>query len=427
MRTFFIALFTLAIAAPAGAQVLEQPASASPAPAARLEDLVATLDRDNPELKASRREIDMAVARVRPAGALPDPTLSAGYMSGFLRPPFSPSSATPDGFRQFGVTQEIPYPGKLALRTRIAIADTDVTRWQYEGIRVDLIAELKTMYLEYRLADRSLAIVRRNKTLLEDIQRIAEARFSVGQGAQQDVLKAQLEVSMLLERITMLQRDKVALQARINGLLYREPGTPVDPALAYDPAPLPGDVTELRRLAEQRYPALRRAERQIARSEQAVALARKEVLPDLGFNVTTQKPASGMPWMYGVDVMVKVPIFWERKQRPMIAEAAAGLESSRRMRDNTRAIAVATLDEQYAAAAASQRLLALYSQSLLPQARLTFESAQTAYQVGRVDFLSLLTTFTTILNYELGYEQQTAQLHRALARLEPLTGLALLQ
>lgn len=369
----------------------------------------------------------MAVARIRPAGALPDPTLSAGYMSGFLRPPFFPSGSTPDAFRQFGVTQEIPYPGKLSLRTRIATAETDVARWQYEGARVDLIAELKAMYLEYRLADRSLAIVRRNKTLLEDMQRIAEARFAVGQGAQQDVLKAQLEVSMLLERITMLEREKVALQARINGLLYREPGTPVDPALTYEAAPLPGDVAELRRLAEQRYPALLRDERRIARSEQAVALARKEVLPDFGVNVTTQKFTNGMPWMYGVDLMIKLPIFWERKQRPMIAEAAAGLEASRRMRDNTRAIAVATVDEQYATAMSSQRLLALYGQSLLPQARLTFESAQTAYQVGQVDFLSLLTNFTTILNYELGYERQTAQLHQALARLEPLTGLPLLQ
>jgi outer membrane protein TolC len=401
--------------------------TAAPPVTFRLRDLVDALDRDNPELKAFRRDIDMAVARIRPAGTLPDPMLSAGYMSGVLRPPFFPSSATPGAFREFALSQEIPFPGKLRTQTAVAVSEVDVTRWTYEDRRAQLAAELKSMYLDYRLADRSLAIVRRNKMVLEQMQRIAEARFAVGQGLQQDVLKAQLEVSMLIEQVTMLERERTAMQARINGMLYREPGAPVDPDLMIETTPLPGDLPALRAMAEQRAPMLKREERQIMRSEQILSLARKEILPDFAVNVTTQQPVGGMPWMYGIDFMVKLPLFWERKQRPMIAEAAAGLDASRRMRDSTRAMTVAAVDEQYAAVISSERLLALYRQSLLPQARLAFESSIAAYQVGNLDFLALLSNFTAILTYELGLEEQTARHEQALTRLEPLVGTPLVQ
>lgn len=125
-------------------EVVAQPSPISPMPAeATLASLVAELERNNPELEAARRDVDMRLARVAPAGALPDPTLSAGSMAGFSRPPFFPSSATPDGSRQVGITQEFPFPGKRALRTQVASAEVEAQRWEYETRRVFLVAQLK--------------------------------------------------------------------------------------------------------------------------------------------------------------------------------------------------------------------------------------------------------------------------------------------
>lgn len=388
-----------------------------------LASLVGEFERNNPQLKAAQREVDIRVARIAPAGAPPDPSLSVGYMGGLLRPPFFPSSSAPGSFRQVGLTQEIPYPGKLGLRSRVAAIEADAERWNAEDVRRRLVAELKTAYVEYVYVVRSLAVLERNKERLEQFRQIAEAQFRVGKGLQQDVLKAQVEISMILERQALFGEQREALRARINGLLFRDPGTPLDATVAYNASAVLPSVEQLRAFAQEKYPALKRDERTIDRGQQGLSLAQKERLPDFAVNVTTQKFTGDMPWMYGVDVMVTLPIFWQRKQRPMIAEAAAALERGRRVRDATLADAMAQTTSAYLAATTSRRLASLYADSVLPQARLALESSLASYQVGRVEFLSVLTNFITVLSYELSYEEQNARAGQALARLEPLTGL----
>lgn len=424
MRQAFISFVVLlAIAPPGAAQISVEPGTQSSTLAA----LVAEIDRNNPEIKAARREIDVRVARIRPAGAPPDPTVSIGYMGGLLRPPFLPSASAPGSFRQFGFAQEIPFPGKLGLKSRIAETEAEAVRWDYETTRRRLVADLKTAYVEYQYLNRSLDILERNKQRLEQFRQIAEARFSVGQGVQQDVLKAQVEISLILERQALFEQQRETIRAEINGLLFRRPDTPLDPALSFAVTPVTPPVEDLRALLRQNYPALKRDERVIDRGQQSLALARKELLPDFGVNVSSQKFVGGMPWMYGVDVMVKVPLFWQRKQRPMIAEAAAALEGGRQMRDATLSMATAQVTREYLAGATSNRLAELYSDSVLPQARLALESSLASYQVGRVDFLSVLTNFVTVLTYEISYEEQHTRYLQALARLEPLTGLGLIR
>lgn len=413
----FLVLSALVVSATgaAGAQGREPPGVD-----ATLASLVAELGRNNPEIAAARRDVDMRSARIAPAGTLPDPTLSIGYMSGFARPPFFPSSATPNAFRQVGVSQEIPYPGKLSLRSRIAAIDADAARWSVEDTRLQLAAELKAMYFEYQFASRSLEIVRRNRELLDQVRQIAEARFAVGQAIQQDVLKAQLEISGLIERATVLERQRDALRARINGMLYREQNAPLSSELPFATLPLPPDAAVLRAQALEQYPALKRDEQQITKAQQQLSLARKEYWPDFGISVTAQQAPGDMPWMYGVDVMVRLPIFWQRRQRPMVAEAAAGLEAGRRMRDTTVARAEARVGELHVNAMSAKRLMNLYSGSILPQAKLTLESALASYQVGKAEFLTVLTGFMSVLTYEIGLEEQRTQYHMALAGLEPL-------
>jgi len=413
----------LVVAAPAVAQVPVVPGTQP----STLAELVGEIDRNNPEIKSARRDIDMWVARIAPAGAPPDPTFSVGYMGGLLRPPFFPSASAPGSFRQFGFSQEVPFPGKLGLKTRVATTEADAVRWDYETTRRRLVVELKTAYVEYQYLNRSLDILERNKERLSQFRQIAEARFSVGQGAQQDVLKAQVEISLILERQALFEQQRDSLQAQINGLLFRPQDTPLDPTLTFTVTPLGSPVEDLRALLRQNYPALKRDERVIDRGQQALELARKELLPDFAVNVTSQKFVGGMPWMYGVDLMVKVPLFWQRKQRPMIAEAAAALEGGRQMRDATLSMASAQLTEVYLAGTTSRRLADLYGDSVLPQARLSLESSLASYQVGRVDFLSVLTNFVTVLSYEISYEEQHARYLQALARLEPLTGVSFIR
>ena len=421
-----VAMIAIGLVVPARSQSLPatdagtaqgMPAAQIRAASGTLASLVEALDQVNPELKASRREVDMRLARVAPASAPPDPTLSAGYMGGITRP-FFPSSNTAGGFQQFTASQEIPFPGKLALRGRVAATEVEQTRWTADGVRRRLMADLKVAYFDYVFAERSLAIVQRNKVVLDQFRQIAEVQLAVGKGLQQDVLKAQVEISLLIERTTILERDRGAMQARINGLLYRDPATPIDGNLTFDVAPLP-PLALLKAQVVDGYPALKRDERGIDRGQQALQLANRELWPDFAVRVSSMRQTDNMPWLYGVDLMVKVPIYWRRKQRPMIAEAAAALEAARQTRDNTLAMGSAQLTEEYLAAESSRRLMDLYSGSVLPQARLALESSQASYQVGKADFLTLLTNFMTVLTYEVNLEEQTARYRQGLARIEP--------
>ena len=423
MRLIVVVSAVLALAAPAAAQ--ERPGigarEAHISDPGVLASLVAELEQRNPELAAARREVDTRVARIAPAGAPPDPTVSVGFMNGLRQLPFFVSAGTPDAWRRVGFTQEVPYPGKLALRSKVAASEADAVRWSYEDTRVRLVSDLKAAYIDYVCIARVLDVVRRNKAAFEQYRDIAEVRFAVGKASQQDVLRAQLEVSLLLERIASLERDREVTLAEINRLLNRPAMTPVPVVepLAIAPG---GGMEALQALAVERYPAIERDEQLINRGQQALALAKREQLPDFEVNVMAQKYAGGMPWMYGVDFMVKVPIFWQRKQRPMVAEAAAALEGAERVREHTRSEAEARVAQEHAVLATSRRLMDLYGDSVLPQARLALESATAAYEVGSVDFLTLLTNFITVLNYEVGYEEQHARYRLALARLEPLVG-----
>ena len=131
-------------AVPTGALGSFQGAVGSGNQPSTLAALVAELERNNPEIKAARRDVDMRVARIAPAGAPPDPSLSFGYMGGLLRPPLFPSASAPGSFRQFGLSQEIPYPGKLGLKSRVAVTEAEAERWNSETTRRRLIAGLKT-------------------------------------------------------------------------------------------------------------------------------------------------------------------------------------------------------------------------------------------------------------------------------------------
>lgn len=388
-----------------------------------LASLIAELEKSNADLQVAKLEVDMRVARVAPAGALADPIVSASSMMGFTRPPFLPSSSTPDAFRQVGVSQEIPFPGKRALRTSIATIEVDAERWNYEDRRKALVADLKATYLEYALSIRMLEIVAENKTLLDQLREIAETRFSVGKGLQQDVIKAQLEISMLIERQTILEQQQGVSVARLNALLFRPGGAPGPPLVAYVTEPVPRDVAALQALVEAQYPALQRESRLIDKSQQALALAKKDLRPDFQFGVNAQRFVGDMPWMYGVDVMVSVPLWASRKQRPLITEATAALVASGRSRESRRAMAASEVTQAFLAIKAADQLVALYSDSVLPQSRLALESSLAAYQVGSVDFLSVVTNFEAVLTAQIARLEQQTRRDQALVRLEPYVGL----
>ena len=419
-RPEFLFVITLMAAAS-----IAQAEISAPAEPLRLSDLVReALDR-NPEIQAARRGVEAKRARIPQARAWADPTVTVGY-GGNVVPPFTLMRDDPSSARQIMAEQEIPYPGKTRLRGQIAEREAEAESRSVEDISRRVVAEVKETYFELYTADRSLETLQKDREILQKLAKVAEIRYSVGKAAQQDILRAQLELSRLTERETLLEETRRTLEAQLNSLRDLPVDSPVGPTGAIQQSPLAQSLDELQAAAESGFPALKRQQTLIESNRLAVDLARREVRPNFSVGYTYMQ-RTGIPDMYGITFSTSLPIWRHSKQDMTIREAAENLEAARRTEQNERAVLRYRVKQEYLQAESAARVLNLYSQGIMPQSRLTLESSLATYETGAIDFQTVLGNFTTILDYELGYHQQIAAHEKALARLEELTGLELIK
>lgn len=384
-----------------------------------LDDIVSEALKKNPEVQSALHAVNALQRRVPQAKTLPDPIVSVGWAGNLT--PFSIQRGDPSSSRAVTVGEQFPYPGKLKLRGEIASKEADAAQADYEAVRRRVAAEVKAAFYDYFYFDKAIQTTTQNKELLEKLSKIAEARYRVGKAMQQDVLRSQVEISLLIEKLTVLEQQRSTAQARINAYLVRPPESPLPPAAEVEPATLRYSLDELYPLAAENDAAVLRNQRMVERGRLGIALAQKEYKPDFGVGYMYQQ-RSAQPDMNGLTFSVNVPVFYKTKQRQGVAEASEGLLSAEKMRDNRLNEVRFELKQQYLAAQAAERLLSLYSKGVVPQSSLALESSMAAYQVGNVDFLSLIANFTTLLNYETDYYRQLADYQTAIARMESLTG-----
>ena len=304
----FCATFVALLAAlPAAGQskTTQTPKGPAPENVLRLDDLVSEALRANPEIRAAELRVEALRARVPQAKALPDPAVSVGWMG---RPiPFDSPSTDPMAYRGVSAMQTFPFPGKLKLRGQVADRESQAAWWEYEGARRSVVSQVKVAYFEYAYFHKALEIIENNRILLNRLTKIAETRYEGGKGLQQDVLKGHVELSQLLERITILSEEEQTAVARINTLLNRDPQTPLAPPSPLAQSQLSYTLDELYRLAQANDTGLQRDQRMIERDQDSISLARKSYDPDFSVSYMYQQK-SDMEDMYGGFVTVNIPI-----------------------------------------------------------------------------------------------------------------------
>jgi outer membrane protein, heavy metal efflux system len=387
-----------------------------------LEAAVTEALEKHPAIQSASRRVQAMRHRIPQARSLPDPTVSVGWMGDAT--PFQVQRGDPSSYRSISAMQEIPYPGKLRLRGQIVDREAEAVWWEYEAVRRRVVADVKAAYFDYFFAQKALEITRKNRDLLQQLARAAEIRYEVGRGLQQDVFRAQVELSTLLQRIATLEQQLRTAQVRLNTLLLREPEAPLPMPEALQPLPLSQTLDELYALARQNDTGLQREDRIIERNRLAADLARRDYLPDLGVGyMYQQRPI--MPDMHGFTVSVNIPVFYRSKQREAVREATEEVRAAELDRRDRQTTLFYEVKEQYLAAQAAQELLRLYSGAVMPQSSLALESSMSHYQVGTADFLTLISNFVNVLEFEVGYHRELAAYHSALARLERLVGVEL--
>lgn len=410
MKHFWLLLLA-AVVIPAGAQ--ESRLS--------LRELTAEAIKNNPEIVAAQKGYEAARQRPTQESSLPDPMISLGYTS--VGNPLPGAGLGSQVLSNIGVmySQELPYPGKLKLRGEIASKEADAVFQGYQAVQLGVISRLKQAYYRLQYTYAASDLLNRNRELLNKLVSVTEARYSVGKAAQQDVFKAQTQVSILETRLVKLEQERISSEAEVNSILDRLPGTPVGRPEDFKPKEQMPTLEELYAATAQNSPMLGRDQKMIQRSELAVNSTRKEYYPDMTLTGGYFNQGSMSP-MYQLQASFKVPIYFWRKQRAGVNEQVSMLSQARRTYEATDQSLHYRIKDDYTMAQASLKLMKLYLQTVVPQSNAALESSLSTYETGSVDFLSVLTNFTNVLDYEMNYYDEALNYALALSRLEEMSG-----
>jgi cobalt-zinc-cadmium efflux system outer membrane protein len=384
-----------------------------------LKDLEQEALKNNPGILMSDKKAEAADEKKSLAAAMPDPLI--GYMVQNVGAPVTWSVGKEDMSMQGIVfSQEIPFPGKLSTMGRAAGKMAERERENARETQLRVLAELRNAYYDYYLAYRSSEILTRTKDVMKSFQRIAETRYGTGQGMQQDVLRAQLEVSMILDRLAEEERKKETLAAMINSLVGRNPLAPLGRPAELSPISLEKSVEDLAAMAEAHSPLLMGKQRMVEQSEFEVSSRKKEFLPDMilsgGWFTRGDKTD-----VWQASVMFKVPLYFWNKSTGVKA-ANAELHSSRYDYNASKLTVLARVRDLYAAAKTTEHHLHLYTTGIIPQASLALQSTTSNYQVGKTDFMSLLDSQNLLLKYQLMEQEEVVNLHKTLSMIGEMTG-----
>jgi outer membrane protein, heavy metal efflux system len=411
MRVGPYVFVTLLVAAPLAAQPPERLAIA---------DVVAEALRSHPEIAAAEHRYEAAGQRPIQERGLRDPMISTGYNSSGNPLPGAGLGSEPTANIGVMVSQEIPYPGKLALRGAIASRDADAEQQLIEAARLNVTARVKQAYYSLAYAYAVGDVLARNKALLDTLLTVSENRYSVGQAAQQDVIKAQTQLSILELQQQRIAQQRASQAGALNALLNRAASSPLARPDDLALVPFEYELDALIAVATLHTPMLQRDRVMIDRSQLAVDAARRDYKPDFALS-GGYAFMGAMPSMYEFRFDVKVPLQRARRAAA-VAEQLSSLQAARSTYDGSRLTLQGRLQEDYQMASTSARLATLYRQTVLPQARLALESSMASYQTGAVDFLSVLTNFGSVLEYEMTYFGELTAFHVAVSRLEEMTG-----
>jgi len=386
-----------------------------------LQELTQEVLARNPELVAARKQWEAATTRIAQARSLDDPILSVQLWN--VPQPFK---ATQADNTIFGLSQNLPFPGKLALKGDVASRSAEMTEQMLRARERELVVRLKQAYYDLFLAQKAVQIHHEQVELLRQFVTIANAKFRGGMGSQADVLKAQVELSLLFQHLPVLEQRRKTTEAMLNTLLDRNPASPL--GLAEEPAHLPftHPADDLHSLALNERPEIKAAELDVQRSEQSRALAQRQYYPD--FNVAFQRFQNYQANDgFGAYVAMTIPFaFWTKpKYDAGVQEAEAAVSVAQAQLHTVENMTRFQINDLLAKLRATDQMATLYRTTILPQAEQSLEAARVGYRAGKGGFLDLIDTQRAWRGFQLEYFKALVDHQYRLAELEQIVGITL--
>ncbi|MDP3090607.1 MAG: TolC family protein [Nitrospira sp.] len=386
-----------------------------------LPELIQEVLAKNPELLAARKQWEAATTRSTQVRSLEDPTLSVQLWN--IPQTFNVTQAQNT---IFGLSQSFPFPGKLALKGDVASRAAEMTEQAVRAKERELVARLKQTYYDLFLTHKAIQIHQEHVALLGQFVESTTAKFRTGKGSQADVLKAQVELSLLFQQLPVLEQRRETAEAMLNTLLDRDPTSSLD--LPQEPSQIPLDNTldDLHRLALTDRPELKVAELAVQRNEQSLTLAQRQYYPD--FQVAFQRFQNFQTNDgFGAYVAMSIPFaFWTKpKYDASVQEAAAAVSTARAQHHTVENLTRFQIKDLLARLRATDQTATLYRTTILPQAEQSLEAARVGYRTGKAGFLDLIETQRAWRGFQLEYVKTLVDRQHRLAELEQVVGVDL--
>lgn len=376
----------------------------------------------SPLIKAARSHWQAEARAPIQESTLPEPQITAQSFS--VGNPIPGHDLQTNNFAYFGYgfSQDIPFPGKLKLRGSVAEKEALAAREAYEAQQRTVVEQVRETYFNLFYLSASLTLLQRTYDEFQGVARISETQYQVGMARQQDVLKAQLETTAILEEMETTREQFGQEQVDLKAILGREQDSSDVQIGKVKPSTFTLSDPQLKHLALTASPALKQAEALEAKSEQSLKLAREGYIPDFSIAYMYQKTGARFPDYYTATLGIKVPLYFWRRQTPAINQAALEKESSRAQTFATKLSIVSQVQNQWIAIQTSQRVMKIYRDGLIPQAEATLKSALASYRVGTVDFQTLLSAEIDVLRLRQQYYRTLADHEIAIAKVRQIIG-----
>jgi outer membrane protein TolC len=400
------------------------PSSAqSEKPRLNVDQLIEEALQNHPEISAAKMKWEVFKEKIPQAYALEDPMFGFGIVSLPTNFSFKDEDMT---MKEFSISQKFPFPGKRPLMREMASKEAEAVSTEIEEKNNRIIKEVKAAYYDLSHVYRTTEVAQRNKKILEDFAKIVETRYSVGEGIQQDVFKAHVEVSKMVDELIMLSQRKKALEAKLNTLLNRPPETPLGEPEEVVFRKFFFTTEELQKMALEVNPTLKGMRKMIEAKEKAHALAKREYYPDFNFKFAYGQRDNGLD-MKRRDMLtgmmeMNIPIFFKSKQDRKVAETKAEILATGAQYRAMKNEILFMITDIASMVQRSERQLELYKTGIIPQASLQINSAMSAYRVNKADFMTLLDSQMTLYKYELEYHQALTEYEKNVANLGATVG-----
>jgi cobalt-zinc-cadmium efflux system outer membrane protein len=394
-------------------------AQESAPPTSFLSDLLKEAREKSPAILAANAVVRTATFGPVQAGAFPDTEFMVQSLSVGRPWPLAGFHTSDFAYIGFGASQELPYPGKRGLRKQVSEQEIGIVRAGALLSVADVLERVKISYFALARVQAVLALLQRNRNLVAQIEQAVQSRYRVGTGTQQDVLRAQLERTRLLNEITLEQRNAAQLQAQLRALLNRGPNSPdilAEPLTARNFADIESQIAgftennpELRLRSEEKNKAVAEAQ-----------LANREKKPDFGAQYMWQHTSDQFSDYYMATFSLRLP---NRKR----VNAAVGQAEARKQQVEAAQLAQrrqiqGALEAELATLRATEQQIQIYRDGLMPQSETAFNAGMVGYRAGRQDYQSLLASYSDTLRLGIAYQELLAEHETTLARIERMIG-----